>query len=277
MNENCRAPIVALTANAVSGMKEMFLEKGMDDYLAKPIDSQKLFSIIDKWIPRTKRRKDLNVQKEKGETKEEVVAQLRKELGQVPGMDIAMAISLLGNKETFVATLRQFYKELDKYARNLLDDMAEENWKDFSIKAHAVKGIFATIGAMPLSSKAYELEQASKEGNYTKCLKETDDFCEALLEFQDALSRISVNTELDNVPVEKEHVELETVSSLLTELSKVCRLGMCDATDEYVEQLKKISYSEEIDVKLEEIVELVADFDYDSAAQKCEDLEAVLK
>ena len=47
-------PIVALTANAVSGMKEMFLEKGFNDFLAKPIDVSKLDETLVRWIPKEK-------------------------------------------------------------------------------------------------------------------------------------------------------------------------------------------------------------------------------
>jgi CheY-like chemotaxis protein/anti-sigma regulatory factor (Ser/Thr protein kinase) len=48
-------PIIALTANAVSGMKEMFIEKGFNDFLAKPIDVSKLDEMLARWIPKEKR------------------------------------------------------------------------------------------------------------------------------------------------------------------------------------------------------------------------------
>ncbi|MDR0857970.1 MAG: response regulator [Oscillospiraceae bacterium] len=48
-------PIVALTASAISGMREYFIEKGFSDFLAKPVETQKLFGIINKWIPQEKR------------------------------------------------------------------------------------------------------------------------------------------------------------------------------------------------------------------------------
>jgi CheY-like chemotaxis protein len=50
-------PIVALTANAVLGMREMFLDQGFDDYLSKPINIARLDEIIGKWIPLSKRRR----------------------------------------------------------------------------------------------------------------------------------------------------------------------------------------------------------------------------
>jgi CheY-like chemotaxis protein len=58
-------PIIALTADAVSGTKEMFLENGLNDFLSKPIDTIKLNSILEKWIPREKQRGSvINTRKE---------------------------------------------------------------------------------------------------------------------------------------------------------------------------------------------------------------------
>jgi len=48
-------PIIALTANAVVGMREMFIEKGFNDFLSKPIDVSKLDEMLDRWIPKEKR------------------------------------------------------------------------------------------------------------------------------------------------------------------------------------------------------------------------------
>ena len=45
-------PIIALTANAISGAKEMYLSKGFSDYLAKPIESDKIEAILLKYLPK---------------------------------------------------------------------------------------------------------------------------------------------------------------------------------------------------------------------------------
>ena len=60
-NEDSRyadIPIVALTADVVSGMKEMFLEKGFNDFLSKPIDTAELNAVLKKWIPQNKQREE---------------------------------------------------------------------------------------------------------------------------------------------------------------------------------------------------------------------------
>jgi signal transduction histidine kinase/ActR/RegA family two-component response regulator len=54
---NTHVPIIALTANAVSGMREMFLEKGFDDYLSKPIEIAKMNEVMVRWLPPEKRIK----------------------------------------------------------------------------------------------------------------------------------------------------------------------------------------------------------------------------
>ncbi len=59
-------PIIALTADAVSGIKEMFLENGLNDFISKPIDTIKLNSVLEKWIPREKQHGSVvNTRKEK--------------------------------------------------------------------------------------------------------------------------------------------------------------------------------------------------------------------
>jgi CheY-like chemotaxis protein len=49
-------PVIALTANAVSGTKKMFMENGFDDFLSKPIDTVKLDAVLEKWIPKAKQK-----------------------------------------------------------------------------------------------------------------------------------------------------------------------------------------------------------------------------
>ncbi|GHV84213.1 hypothetical protein AGMMS50212_15530 [Spirochaetia bacterium] len=56
-----QVPIIALTANAITGVKEMFLAQGFDDYLSKPIDIAKLNDVMEKWIPKEMRNEGLGM------------------------------------------------------------------------------------------------------------------------------------------------------------------------------------------------------------------------
>jgi CheY-like chemotaxis protein len=86
-----RLPIIALTANAISGMKEIFLEKGFSDYLSKPIETTKLDEVMSRWIPPEKRIKtDAGIKREtfSGDT----------ELW-IPGVNTQKGIAMTGGTE----------------------------------------------------------------------------------------------------------------------------------------------------------------------------------
>jgi len=59
-------PIIALTADAVSGVKEMFLKNGLNDFLSKPIDTIKLNSVLERWIPKEKQHGSVITNRKEG-------------------------------------------------------------------------------------------------------------------------------------------------------------------------------------------------------------------
>jgi CheY-like chemotaxis protein len=153
-------PIIALTANAVSGMREMFLSKGFNDYLSKPIEISKLDDIMGKWIPPEKRSKADIVITGKGEsfpTSKGII---------IKGVDTARGLVLTGGTESaYRKVLRSFCKDAEDRLP-LLEKMPDEGTVTlFTITVHALKSAAATIGAVELSQQAAELEAAGKKGN----------------------------------------------------------------------------------------------------------------
>jgi CheY-like chemotaxis protein len=162
-------PIIALTANAISGMKEMFLSKGFNDYLAKPIEMSKLDEIMVRWIPKEK-----NVRNERpaegsaggmhgGTEKPQTTAYSA--LVNI-GVDVAKGIRMTGGAETaYRKVLRSFGNDA-MYRLPLFAAMpCKESLSDFAIHAHALKSAAATIGAASVSAQAAELEAAGKAGD----------------------------------------------------------------------------------------------------------------
>ncbi|MDR1349777.1 MAG: transporter substrate-binding domain-containing protein [Zoogloeaceae bacterium] len=138
-DEPCRrqVPVVALTANAVSGMKEMFLAHGFDDYLSKPIETDKLNAILKKWIPADKRHAILEDAAEAANGANGVVQDPAPPASsEIPGQK---AVRMTFNAE----------------------------WKDFTTHVHALKSALANIGAQTLSQTAARLEAAGRAGDAT--------------------------------------------------------------------------------------------------------------
>ncbi|MDR0761399.1 MAG: response regulator [Treponema sp.] len=149
-------PIVILTANAIVGMKEMFLAAGFDDYLSKPIEIPKLDEVLTKWIPAEKQIKARAEPKREAET------------GglSVPGVDVNRGVTMTGGTEAgYRRVLAQFYKDAAERLAGLTLDAAETDISLFTIHVHALKSAAGTIGAAEVSKEAAALEAAGKAGD----------------------------------------------------------------------------------------------------------------
>ncbi len=146
-------PIIALTANAVEGTKEMFCEEGMNDFVPKPIELRMLISKVRKWLPAEKIKKvhgTLGVQKKAG--KDDAIA--------VGDLNVAFAMKFLGSEQLFWTILKVYYKSIEKKAKLIKSLEEQEKWEDYTIEVHALKSSSKQIGAGSLSEKAAALEKA---------------------------------------------------------------------------------------------------------------------
>jgi signal transduction histidine kinase/CheY-like chemotaxis protein len=168
-------PIVALTANAVSGMRELFLSQGFSDFLAKPIDVSKLDEIIKKWLPKKMRIKsDDNALAVASEQDDPVKL-------EIPGVDVKRGISMTGGTaEGYMKTLETYCRDASKRLKILSSAPDENSLALFTTQVHALKSASASIGAARLSEKAAMLEDAGKRGDVTAISEGLDEFREDL-------------------------------------------------------------------------------------------------
>lgn len=162
-------PVIACTANAIKGAMEKYISNGFQGYLAKPIIPEKLEKLILDYLD-----PDLI---EVGIENEEISAIKEKEqdvieFPDIMGIDWNYGMSIWANQAMLLELVNDFYDDMPETMKKLsgweakIED--EENLSAFCIKVHALKGAAATIGALPLSSMARILEQASKEKNIDK-------------------------------------------------------------------------------------------------------------
>ena len=172
-----RMPIVALTANAVFGVREMFIEKGFDDFLAKPIDISALDDILNRWISKDKR--------------EQSAEEVQENLCQFPsisGIDIIKGIKMTGGTEDgYASVLSAFRRDALERLQQLRNTLYEDSLSLFVTNVHALKSASAAIGAAELSSLAAMLESAGKEGNRIYINENIDKFIDYLSGLSDAI------------------------------------------------------------------------------------------
>ncbi len=154
--ENGSAPvIVALTANAMEGMRELFLEHGFQDFIAKPLDRKELNRLLLRWVPE-KYRQSAN---------QEEARPLNPEEFAIDGVDMNAAMQYYSGDEAGFVDLLELYCADGKRKTKLLCELVESDIMRYQIEVHGLKSASANIGAMNVSNMAYAHESAAAQGN----------------------------------------------------------------------------------------------------------------
>jgi CheY-like chemotaxis protein len=195
--ERCRTmPIIALTANAISGMREMFLENGFNDYLSKPIDVRRLDAVLKEWIPAGKRRAPEGEAKSApDEERKNASAKLR--APKIEGLDAAAGMSRVGgSQERYQALLAMFRKDAEAgFARLEREPEDDSSLRALTTLAHALKSALANIGANELSQSAAALEKACREADAPAIRERLAPFREKLAELTSRIGEFLASTQ----------------------------------------------------------------------------------
>ena len=163
---NKDTPIIVLTANAISGARENFLREGFDDYLSKPIESDRLEDTLIRYLPKDKvlMASEENASKETQDSSKdtEEYPQWLKALEEI---DVGEGIRNCGGVDSYFSIIKVYYESAQMTESNLVNAYEDENWKDYTSYVHSLKSTSRTIGARQLSDLAKKLEDAGNAGD----------------------------------------------------------------------------------------------------------------
>ena len=151
--EDFNIPVIALTADAMSGVSNKYIEVGFNDYLSKPIEKNELNKVLNKY---------LKGQELEEETKEENNEETKIKYLKENNIDITNSLELLGDIKTYEETLEYFKEENKTRIPRLKKNKEEENMKDYAIDVHALKSDSKYLGFKELAEISYEHEMKSK-------------------------------------------------------------------------------------------------------------------
>ncbi|MCL1897159.1 MAG: ATP-binding protein, partial [Clostridiales bacterium] len=165
-------PIVALTANVVTGQSDVLLENGFDDFISKPIDLRQMNAVLkrlvrDKQPPEVLEQAREQAEQDKARAQEQCKARAQ-EQGKAPAAaktDIHPGLQL--NPKLAEVFLRDVTKSLGVLESIAEEDGSynEENMRTYIIHMHGLKSVFANVGMHDLSDIARHLEMAGREEN----------------------------------------------------------------------------------------------------------------
>ena len=181
-NPNLNTPVICLTANAISGVRDEYISAGFDDYLTKPINPASLEDMLLKYIPEEliQAAKDNEnaapaVEQNVGDrhVSEALTPLLSQDL-----IDIDAGIANSGDEKCFLSMLEIFNSYADENLEELIRFYSEEDFENYTIKIHALKSSSKIIGAMGLANDAQNLENAGKDKDYDKIREGHGDYVE---------------------------------------------------------------------------------------------------
>ena len=158
---NHSTPVIALTANAISGAREEYMAAGFDDYLTKPIDSRQLEKMLQKYLPAAKVHP---ADTANGQPQPEQDAELPVWLQDVQGLDLAAGVQHCGSTADYLDALTVFAQSIDSGATEIQRFYDLQDWTNYTTKVHALKSTARVVGASELSEKARRLEDAGNNG-----------------------------------------------------------------------------------------------------------------
>ncbi|MEY8515521.1 response regulator [Lachnospiraceae bacterium 29-84] len=204
-------PVVALTANTISGAREMFRDEGFTEFIPKPIERSVLERVLRRVLPKRCLQDSAASEEEGGTPDMELAGQPTEGMEETDGtgeeneeasdgqsvsydalvkagVNVQMGLDYCCGEESFyLDMLQMFYSQSKQKIEELILLYGADNWKDYAIKVHALKSTSLTIGAEQLSAQAKSLEHAGKRGdvdfierNHPLLLQMYEEICTAI-------------------------------------------------------------------------------------------------
>jgi len=258
-------PIIALTADAVAGVWEIYIGNGFNDYISKPIDIEKLNTILEKWLPNEKQKKL--------HTSPHYIDELRRTgLGgaAINGLDIERGIALSdGNYEYYLEMLTMYCQESIDRMTQIGKCLEAGDLSLYKTHVHAMKGASASVGATKLTEMAIALEDAVSSMNTVYIQTNTEEFIAALnslvCEIQSALSTLEANGADEEKPVST--IPLKDELGALK--SALCDMDLA-VMNRLVDKLIKLPKTKEFTGIISKIASNVLMADYEKATELCD-------
>jgi HPt (histidine-containing phosphotransfer) domain-containing protein len=199
----------------MAGNMDMFYSSGIDDFLSKPVEVEKLDAILEKWIPEGKQKfrasgiahgKNGHAQdhdsrrdagdRANGDSGDGDGGVIEGKLSGIPGLDTKAGKAYSGGSmEGYLGVLSAYCRDVNDTIERIRNSLKEENYPLYTTLVHAIKGASRTVGAAKLGDDAAELEDAGRREDISLIKQKT----EKLLPDLESLCRsISGALETDN-------------------------------------------------------------------------------
>ncbi len=271
LDDSEKSIVIALSANAVNGAREMFLSKGFNDFISKPVQGKDFAACLLKWL-----KKDL-IQIMESESKTERL--IPADFPSLPKekINIEQAVSMTDSFETWLSVTKLFISLIGENADFIEQAFNAGQYKDYTIKVHALKSAARIIGAEKLSLMAEELENEGKklqeeaevsEMWLTEVKRKTKEMLACYRSYIDLLEPVKNYGDSDDS--EKQEASEEELTAIKNAILNACETFDLVTVEEEFGKLKKIKLPPELSSKMQELSKAVENIEF-------EEIKSILK
>ncbi|MDL2231679.1 response regulator [Porphyromonadaceae bacterium OttesenSCG-928-L07] len=267
---NRSVPIIALTANIVTGIRELFLNNKMNDYISKPIVIAEMDRVLQEWLPKDKiiSNQSDSYSMNNGRIPMIFQSDILNYLAKTEYIKISDAIKYIGGSEqVYLKMLTSLRKTIGTWSTKLSLAIKADNRKEYHIEVHSQKSSLASIGAYNLSKQAKHLEDVIKKEDWLYIRGKTERYLKDIFELITVLDNAFSHEEKKSMqPILSLPKDLDIRAELITIKSYLDSLEYESALEK-INYITKISENSEINQILEKISLSIDNFEYADAVK----------
>jgi len=254
-------PIIAMTADAMTGVREKVIDTGMNDYVTKPINPKELWAALVKWIKPGERELPDGFQQKKENPADDI------QLPDIPGVDVKKGFSRVGgNRKLYLNLLSKFRDDYGTGVDIIRKAVGDGDREAAVRQAHTIKGVAGNIGAEAVQQAAAVVEKVLKEET------ENEDILSGL---DEVLSELILNlkgSDLDAGDPQadkslKTEIDPEQLKALLQNLEPILEKRKPKPAKDIIEQLNSYIFSESMNSEIKTLSQLVSKYKFKEALE----------